>query len=54
MNSNRRKFIQNLGAGAAGLPDWLKYATATGETMIPDDTCVVKNDPERGVGKSIE
>jgi len=37
----------------AGLPDWPKYTTANGETMILDDSCEVKNDPDREARKSL-
>jgi para-nitrobenzyl esterase len=36
-----------------GLPDWPKYTTTNGETMILDDTCEVKNDPDREARKSL-
>jgi para-nitrobenzyl esterase len=37
----------------AGLPDWPKYTTTNGETMILDDKCEVKNDPDREARKSL-
>jgi para-nitrobenzyl esterase len=37
----------------AGLPDWPKYTATNGETMILDDTCEVKNDPDREARKSL-
>jgi para-nitrobenzyl esterase len=36
-----------------GLPDWPKYTTTNGETMILDDTSEVKNDPDREARKSL-
>jgi len=30
-----------------GLPDWPSFTTNKGETMILNDECMVKNDPDR-------
>ncbi len=35
-----------------GLPQWPKFTEENGETMILDDVCVVKNDPDREARKS--
>ena len=37
----------------SGLPKWPKYSAANGETMILDDTCVAKNDPDREARKAL-
>jgi hypothetical protein len=37
----------------AGLPEWPKYSTANGETMVFDDACEAKNDPDREARKAL-
>ena len=37
----------------AGLPNWPKYSAAKGETMVFDDTCEAKNDPDREARKAL-
>ncbi len=32
---------------ASGMPDWKPYSTENGETMILNDVCKLKNDPDR-------
>ncbi len=34
-----------------GLPEWPKYTAETGELMILDDECEVRNDPDREARK---
>ena len=41
MKTNRRRFIRTMGAGASGV------AMAKGETMVLDDICEYKDDPDR-------
>jgi para-nitrobenzyl esterase len=36
-----------------GLPTWPKYTSAKGETMILDDICEVRNDPDREARKAL-
>jgi carboxylesterase type B len=36
-----------------GLPPWPKYTSAKGETMVLDDVCEVKNDPDREARKAL-
>jgi para-nitrobenzyl esterase len=41
------QFMKTGNPNAAGLPKWPKYSTANGETMVFDDACEAKNDPDR-------
>lgn len=41
------KFARTGNPNGGGLPTWPKYTAQNGETMILDDTPVVKNDPDR-------
>lgn len=41
------KFVRTGNPNGGGLPTWPKYSSQNGETMILDDTPVVKNDPDR-------
>ena len=36
-----------------GLPAWPRYTSAKGETMVLDDVCAVKNDPDREARKAL-
>jgi para-nitrobenzyl esterase len=36
-----------------GLPEWPRYSAEKGETMILDDTPVVKNDPDRAARRAL-
>jgi para-nitrobenzyl esterase len=47
------QFMKTGDPNGSGLPDWPKYTAANGETMILDDTCEVKNDPDREARKSL-
>jgi para-nitrobenzyl esterase len=47
------KFMRTGDPNGEALPLWPKYTTANGETMILDDTCEVKNDPDREARKSL-
>jgi len=47
------QFMKTGDPKGAGLPDWPKYTTENGETMILDDVCEVKNDPDREARKSL-
>lgn len=47
------QFMKTGDPKGVGLPDWPKYTAANGETMIPEDTCKVKNDPDREARKSL-
>ncbi len=47
------QFMKTGDPNGGGLPTWPKYTTANGEVMILDDTCVVKNDPDRDARKGL-
>ena len=47
------QFMKTGDPNGAGLPKWPKYSAAKGETMIFDDTCVAKNDPDREARKAL-
>jgi len=46
-------FMKTGAPKGVGLPDWPQYTMANGETMILDDTCEVKNDPDMEARKSL-
>jgi len=46
-------FVRTGNPNGGGLPNWAPYTTANGETMILDDVCVLKNDPDREARKAI-
>jgi len=41
------QFMRTGDPNGGGLPQWPPYTVENGETMILDDVCVVKNDPDR-------
>lgn len=41
------EFMKKGNPNGGGLPDWPVYTTANGETMVLNDTCEAKNDPDR-------
>lgn len=47
------QFMKTGSPSGGGLPDWPEYTAETGETMILDDVCEVKNDPDREARKSL-
>jgi para-nitrobenzyl esterase len=47
------QFMKTGNPNGAGLPKWPRYTLANGETMMLDDTCEVKNDPDREARKSL-
>ncbi len=46
-------FARTGNPNGGGLPNWPKYTSANGETMILNDECVVKNDPDREARKTL-
>jgi para-nitrobenzyl esterase len=46
-------FMKNGDPNGGGLPTWPKYTSANGETMILDDVCEVRNDPDREARKAL-
>ena len=47
------QFMKTGNPNGGGLPNWPKYTSAKGETMILDDSCEVKNDPDREARKAL-
>ena len=47
------QFMRTGDPNCDALPQWPGYSTANGETMLLDDTCEVKNDPDREARKSL-
>jgi para-nitrobenzyl esterase len=47
------QFMKTGSPNPKGLLNWSKYSSENGETMILDDVCVVKNDPDREARKSL-
>lgn len=35
------------------IPEWPRYSSANGETLILDDKCEVRNDPDREARKTL-
>jgi para-nitrobenzyl esterase len=54
MASSLVQFMKTGNPDGGGLPAWPKYTAENGETMILDDLCEVKNDPDREARKSLE
>jgi len=47
------QFMKTGDPNGSGLPNWPRYSAAKGETMIFDDNCVAKNDPDREARKAL-
>jgi para-nitrobenzyl esterase len=47
------QFMKTGDPNGEGLLRWPKYTSADGETMILDDVCEVKNDPDREARKAL-
>jgi para-nitrobenzyl esterase len=47
------QFMRTGNPNGGGLPNWPKYSADNGETMILDDKCDVKNDPDREARKAL-
>ena len=47
------QFMRTGDPNGGGLPEWPRYTSENGETMILDDVCEVKNDPDREARKSL-
>ena len=47
------QFMKTGNPEGTGMPDWPRYTMANGETMILDDKCEVKNDPDREARKTL-
>jgi para-nitrobenzyl esterase len=47
------RFMKTGDPNGGGLPSWPRYTTANGETMVLDDVCEAKNDPDREARKTL-
>ncbi len=47
------QFMKTGDPNGTGLTPWPKYTSANGETLILDDVCEVKNDPDREARKAL-
>ena len=47
------QFMKTGDPNGGGLPNWPRYTTENGETMVLDDTCEVQNDPDREARKAL-
>jgi para-nitrobenzyl esterase len=47
------RFMKTGDPNGGGLPTWPRYSSTGGEVMILDDTCEVKNDPDREARKAL-
>jgi para-nitrobenzyl esterase len=47
------QFMKTGDPNGGGLPTWPKYTSAKGETMVLDDTCEAKDDPDREARKAL-
>jgi para-nitrobenzyl esterase len=47
------QFMKTGDPNGAGLPEWPKYSANKGQTMIFDDTCEAKNDPDGEARKAL-
>jgi para-nitrobenzyl esterase len=47
------QFMKTGNPKGVGIADWPKYTSANGETLILDDKCEVKNDPDREARKTL-
>ena len=53
MSGALAQFMKTGNPNGGGLPEWPRYTPADGETLILDDTCEVKNDPDREARKTL-
>ena len=47
------QFMKTGDPNGGGLPEWPRYTTANGETMVLNDICEAKNDPDREARKAL-
>ena len=47
------QFMRTGDPNGSGLTAWSKYTSANGETLVLDDVCEVKNDPDREARKAL-
>jgi para-nitrobenzyl esterase len=53
MSGSLAQFMKTGDPNGGGLPEWPRYTAENGETMILDDVCEVKNDPDREARKAL-
>lgn len=53
MSGSLVQFMKTGNPNGGVLPEWPKYSASAGETMILDDICEVRNDPDREARKSL-
>lgn len=53
MSASLVQFMKTGNPDGGGLPSWPRYSQDLGETMILDDACEIKNDPDRVARKAI-
>lgn len=53
MSGSLAQFMKTGNPNGGGLPEWPRYTSENGETMIFDDICEVKNDPDREARKAL-
>jgi len=46
-------FVRTGNPNGGGLPNWTRYTSEKGETMILNDECILKNDPDREARKAL-
>ena len=46
-------FVRTGNPNGGGLPNWAKYTSEKGETMVLNDESILKNDPDREARKSL-
>jgi para-nitrobenzyl esterase len=46
-------FVRTGNPNGGGLPNWARYTSEKGETMILNDECILKNDPDREARKAL-
>jgi para-nitrobenzyl esterase len=46
-------FVRTGNPNGGGLPNWSRYSSEKGETMILNDECLLKNDPDREARKAL-
>ena len=53
MSASLVQFMRTGDPNGSGLTPWPRYTSVKGETLILDDECVVKNDPDREPRKAL-
>ena len=53
MSASLVQFMKSGDPNGQGLTPWPRYTSAKGETLVLDDVCEVKNDPDRAARKAL-